>query len=67
MAWSSGTTVVKRRQHFLSAEREVVFEKGAIEGRAAYAVMARTCLPHAAPGDVGAVHHDTSPRCAPIS
>ena len=28
---------------------KLFFEKGAIEGRAAYAVMARTCLPHAAP------------------
>jgi hypothetical protein len=27
---------------------------------AAHAVIARACLPYAAPGDVGAVHHDMS-------
>jgi hypothetical protein len=25
---------------------------------AAHAIIAGACLPHAAPGDVGAVHHD---------
>jgi hypothetical protein len=66
MAWTGGTTVVRRRQPFLSLEREVVFEKGAIQGRAAYAVTARICLPHAARGDVGAVHHDTSLDARPL-
>jgi hypothetical protein len=28
--------------------------------------MARTCLPHAASGDVGAVHHDTSLDARPL-
>jgi hypothetical protein len=28
--------------------------------------MARICLPHTAPGDVGAVHHDTFLNARPL-
>ena len=41
------------------------FRGGCHSGRAASAV-ARTCLPHAASGDVGAVHHDTSLDARPL-
>jgi hypothetical protein len=55
-----------RPQHFLRPEQEA--GRGLSEGlfsrrvpfqcTAAHAIMARACLPYAAPGDVGAVHHD---------
>ena len=69
MARTGGTAVVNRRQHFLRAEcigsGEGLFSRRApFQCTAAHAIIARACLPHAAPSDVGAVHHDMSPRCA---
>jgi hypothetical protein len=63
-----------KRQHILSPEREADggsgegfgFEEGAICGVAAHAITVRALLPRAAPGDVGAVHHDTSLDAASI-
>ena len=42
------------------------FVEEAVQRTAAHAITAKTCLPRAAPGNVGAVHHDTSLDAHPL-
>ena len=43
------------------------FSRGApLNARWAQTAIAGTCVPHAAPNDVGAVHHDTSLDARPL-